>query len=109
MGKSEKLLVRLRNSLSGVHFEEAGKIAERLEFQRKGGQGSHRTYAREDEPLLLNFQDRGGFIKPYQARQRLNMVIKYESDPDVSTIANSRESVPRSVFHQILATKEILN
>ena len=84
MSKSEKLLARLRNSSSGIRFEEACKIAERLGFQRKAGQGSHRTYAREDEPLLLNFQNRGGFIKPYQARQLLNMVEKYESDEDVS-------------------------
>lgn len=84
MSKSEKLLARLRNTLSGVRFEEAGKIAERLGFQRRGGQGSHRTYAREGEPLLLNFQNRGGFIKPYQARQLLNMVEKYGSDQDVS-------------------------
>ena len=84
MSRSEKLLARLRNSLNGVRFEEACKVAESLGFQRKGGQGSHRTYAREDEPLLLNFQNRGGFIKPYQARQLLNMVEKYESDEDVS-------------------------
>jgi hypothetical protein len=48
-----------------------------LEFKRKGGAGSHATYAREDEPQLLNFQNRGGYIKPYQARQLIDMVKKY--------------------------------
>jgi hypothetical protein len=68
-----------------MRFDDACKTAEWLGFQRKGGQGSHRTYAREDEPLLLNFQNRGGFIKPYQARQLLKMVEKYGPDQDVSS------------------------
>jgi hypothetical protein len=43
----------------------------------RGGRGSHRTFIREDEPLMLNFQDRNGFIVPYQARQLAAMIEKY--------------------------------
>jgi hypothetical protein len=43
----------------------------------RGGRGSHRTFIREDEPLMLNFQDRNGFIVPYQARQLAAMIEKH--------------------------------
>lgn len=59
-------------------------MAERIGFSPRGGRGSHCTYGREGEPLLLNFQNRGGFIKPYQARQLLAMVEKYGRDQDLS-------------------------
>jgi hypothetical protein len=83
MSKREKLLSRLQNSLNDVRFEEACKIAEWIGFKRKGGKGSHCTYAHEGENLLLNFQNRNSFIKPYQARQLLEMVEKYGRDQDL--------------------------
>ena len=78
MSRHEKLLERLHRSLTGVRFEDACRIAERIGFRLKGGRGSHRTYGREGEPLLMNFQNRAGFIKPYQARQCAEMVEKSE-------------------------------
>lgn len=77
MTKQEKLLTSLRNNSKTVRFDDACKIAERLGFSRQGGKGSHRTYGRMDEPFLLNFQNRGGYILPYQAKQLLDMVDKY--------------------------------
>ncbi|OOO00837.1 MAG: hypothetical protein USCGTAYLOR_02961 [Chromatiales bacterium USCg_Taylor] len=58
-------------------FTDACRIAEWLGFERKGGKGSHCTYGREGEPLMLNFQNCGGYIKPYQAKQLDEMVKKY--------------------------------
>jgi len=75
-------MLRLRSTVNGVRFEDVCKIAEELGFRRKGGLGSHRTYAREDEPLLLNFQNCNGSVKPYQVRQMLNMVEKYGKQQD---------------------------
>ena len=80
MTKREKLLASARNNPTAVRFEDACKIAEMLGFKQKEGKGSHRTYAREDEPLLLNFQNRDGFIKPYQAKQLAVMIEKYGDD-----------------------------
>ena len=79
MTKQEKLLESIRNNPKTVRFDDACKIAEKLGFTRQGGKGSHRTYGRSDEPLLLNFQNRGGYILPYQAKQLLDMVNKYAS------------------------------
>ena len=84
MSRHEKLLEQLRRSLSWVRFEEACRIAERIGFSPRGGRGSHYPYGREGEPLLLNFQNRGGFVKPYQAGQLSEMVEKYGRDQDVS-------------------------
>lgn len=52
-------------------------MAESLGFRHKGGQGSHRAFGRPDEPELLNFQNRGGYIPPYQERQLIRMMDKY--------------------------------
>jgi hypothetical protein len=65
-----------------VRFDDACKTAEHLGFSRQGGKGSHRTYGRADEALLLNFQNRGGYILPYQAKQLLEMVDKYATLSD---------------------------
>lgn len=77
MTKREKLFTSIRSNLKALRFDDACKIAEHLGFLRQGGKGSHTTYGRADEPCLLNFQNRDGYILPYQARQLLEMVEKY--------------------------------
>jgi len=80
MAHPDKLMAAIRNNPKGVRFADACRVAQRLGFIRRGGQGSHCTYGREDEPLLLNFQDQAGYIKPYQARQLIAMMEKYADD-----------------------------
>jgi len=75
--RKDKLLKGLRDNPRMVRFDDACRIAERLGFERKAGKGSHCTYGREGESLLLNFQNRGGYIMVYQAKQLDNMVKKY--------------------------------
>jgi hypothetical protein len=77
MSKRDKLIEGLRNSVKNVRFEDACKIAEMIGFTSGGGKGSHRAYQRPGETCGLNFQNRDGYIKPYQARQLLEMVQKY--------------------------------
>ncbi len=84
MSKQQKRLESLRSNPRAVWFEDACKIAERLGFSPHGGKGSHRTYGRLDEPLLLSFQIRGGYILPYQARQLLAMVERQKSGSGLS-------------------------
>lgn len=79
MTKRDKRIAALRANPKSVRFEDACRIAESLGFKYQGGHGSHRTYGRNGEPILLNFQNRAGVIKAYQARQLLDMVVKYES------------------------------
>ena len=80
MTKKEKLIASLRNNPKAVRFEDACTIAEWLGFIHKGGKGSHCAYSKKDELNILNFQNRNGYIPPYQARQLIEMVAKYEKD-----------------------------
>ena len=77
MTKREKLLQAILNNPKTVRFEDACKIAAMLGFYPQGGKGSHQTYGKVGETLLLNFQNRSGYILPYQAKQLIEMVKKY--------------------------------
>ena len=78
MTRRDKLLAAIRNNPKGVRFADACKAAETIGFIRAGGKGSHTVYAKTGEPAILNFQDRNGYIPPYQARQLIEMLDKYE-------------------------------
>lgn len=78
MTRREKLLAAIRNNPRGVRFADACRAAEAIGFVRAGGNGSHVVYARAGEPTILNFQDRNGYVPPYQARQLIEMLDKYE-------------------------------
>ena len=80
MTKREKLLAGICNNSKAVRFDDACCATELLGFIHKGGQGSHRAFARPGEPELLNFQDRNGCIVPYQARQLIRMIERYSDD-----------------------------
>lgn len=80
MTKREKLLTGICNNPKAVRFDDACRAAELPGFKHKGGQGSHRAFARPGEPELLNFQDRNGCIVPYQARQLIRMIEGYRDD-----------------------------
>ncbi len=50
-------------------------------FTKGGGKGSHAGYAREGEIVQLNFQEiSNGKAKPYQVRQLIEMINKYDPD-----------------------------
>jgi len=78
MTRREKLLAAIRNSFRSVRFGDACKAAEVIGFVRAGGKGSHTVYAKMGELMILNFQNRNGYIPPYQARQLIEMLDKYE-------------------------------
>jgi hypothetical protein len=77
MSKLAKLLESIAANPKNVRFVDACKAAQVLGFIHKGGAGSHRAFARAGEPILLNFQNRDGYVPPYQARQLIAMIEKY--------------------------------
>lgn len=77
MNTKAKLLASILANPKQVRFSEACKAAELLGFVHSGGSGSHRAFVRADEPVGLNFQNRDGFLPPYQARQLGAMIEKY--------------------------------
>ena len=78
MTRRDKRFSAIRRNPKAVRFEEACLAAESIKFSRKGGEGSHRVYARAGEPTILNFQNRQGLIAEYQVRQLIAMLDKYE-------------------------------
>ncbi|CAG0969319.1 hypothetical protein METP1_01145 [Methanosarcinales archaeon] len=46
-------------------------------FRFRGGKGSHVIYRRDGINEMLNFQNAGGWAKPYQVRQLLKIIDKY--------------------------------
>lgn len=78
MTKRDKLLSYIRDHPKTVRFADTYRIAEIIGFSRAGGKGSHTVYAKTGEPVILNFQNRDGYIIPYQARQLIEMMNKYE-------------------------------
>ena len=81
MTKREKLLSAIRNNPKSVRYDDACKAAESLGFTLRGGEGSHRVYAKQGEPMILNFQHRQGLIAEYQAKQLIAMIDQYEEKP----------------------------
>jgi hypothetical protein len=75
--KLAKLLDAIRNNPRNVRFADACRAAQAIGYERAGGKGSHTVFARRGEPVILNFQNRGGYIPPYQARQLIEMLDKH--------------------------------
>ena len=69
---------RLKRHPTNVRFEEACKTAELFGFRFRGGKGSHRIFVRKGIRGMLNFQNVRGKAKPYQVRQFIKIIEKYD-------------------------------
>jgi len=72
-----RLFEKLKKNPKNIRFERICRIAEAFGFRFRGGKGSHRIYVRNGVKDLLNFQNVGGKAKPYQVRQFIKIVEKY--------------------------------
>lgn len=77
MGK-EKLLQRMINRPGNFSFSDALKVAESFGFSVARVSGSHHILKCPGVPELLNLQDIGGKAKPYQLRQLLDLIERYD-------------------------------
>ena len=68
---------KLKRAPANVRFDEICKDAVDFGFVRKGGQGSHRIFVRQEIREMLNFQNIRGMVKPYQVRQFIKIIEKY--------------------------------
>jgi len=66
--------------LHNVDFDDFVRLVEAFGFQLDRVTGSHRHYSREDLPQVLNLQPHRGQAKPYQIRQLLSLVERYDLD-----------------------------
>jgi predicted RNA binding protein YcfA (HicA-like mRNA interferase family) len=74
-----KLLIRLaRGELANVAFGDAHRLLEGLGFELRRVSGSHHVFEHPDITELLNLQSIGGQAKPYQLRQLMRLVERYD-------------------------------
>jgi predicted RNA binding protein YcfA (HicA-like mRNA interferase family) len=87
MSDRVRLLEFLKKNIKNIRFNKLCNIAEEFGFKFKGGRGSHRIYVKKGIKELLNFQNVHGKAKPYQVRQLIKVIDKYnlteEKDSDV--------------------------
>ena len=73
-----RLLERLRNGhLHNVSFDDFCALVEGLGYQLDRTTGSHRAYVHRQLGLLLSLQPLRGEAKPYQIRELLRDVERY--------------------------------
>jgi hypothetical protein len=77
--KPSRLLLRLSSgAITNVDFSDAQLLLQALGFEEVRVTGSHHVYVRVDIPEQLNLQDRRGQAKPYQLRQLIALVKRYD-------------------------------
>ncbi len=67
----------LKKNLKNVRFNTLCQAAEAFGFKFKGGKGSHRIYSKKGIKEMLNFQNVHGKAKPYQVKQLIKVIEKY--------------------------------
>jgi predicted RNA binding protein YcfA (HicA-like mRNA interferase family) len=74
-----KLLIRLaRGELANVAFGDARSLLDGLGFELRRVSGSHHVFAHPDIAELLNLQSVHGQAKPYQLRQLMRLIERYD-------------------------------
>jgi hypothetical protein len=72
------LLDKLKQShFQNIDFADFVALVEALGFALKRTSGSHQLFSREGLPEILNLQPLQGQAKPYQARQLLRLIERY--------------------------------
>lgn len=74
----KELLDRARNNPQTLSFKELQQLAESAGFVLKRVGGSHHVYARKGIVEIINMQPKGKMVKPYQVRQVVGLIEKYD-------------------------------
>jgi predicted RNA binding protein YcfA (HicA-like mRNA interferase family) len=77
MSDEELLTSLIAGSVRNVPFRAFTRLVERFGFREARTRGSHHVYTREGVRELINIQEDGGQAKPYQIRQFLRLVERY--------------------------------
>ena len=75
--RPRKLLQKALSSPANLHFDEACALARAFGFHLSRVSGSHHIFARQGVRELVNLQQVGGKAKPYQVKQLLDLVERY--------------------------------
>jgi len=76
----KKLLLKVLSSSKNIKFDDFIKLVQEFGFKLDRISGSHHIYKKVGIEELINFQNVNGEIKPYQVKQFLVIVEKYNLD-----------------------------
>ena len=77
MGKKQKILKQILSGSKNISFNDIVSIVEAFGFTLSRVNGSHHIFIHPNIPELVNLQNAKGKAKPYQIRQFLTIVEKY--------------------------------
>ncbi|MBF0239419.1 MAG: type II toxin-antitoxin system HicA family toxin [SAR324 cluster bacterium] len=75
--KTRKLLRKILSGSKNIRFSEMRTLLQAFGFELLRTQGSHHIFGNPEIPEVVNLQDYKGQAKPYQVRQVLQLVEKY--------------------------------
>jgi len=75
--KKRKLLQKLLSETKNIRFSEAVAGAEMFGFRLERINGSHHIFIHPEVAELVNLQDVKGKAKPYQVKQLLQLIERY--------------------------------
>jgi predicted RNA binding protein YcfA (HicA-like mRNA interferase family) len=75
--KKQKLLQKALSRPKNIRFNEIVTLAEAFGFHLSRVKGSHHIFVHPQVRELVNLQNVGGKAKPYQVRQFLRLVERY--------------------------------
>ncbi|MGB0384147.1 MAG: type II toxin-antitoxin system HicA family toxin [Ardenticatenaceae bacterium] len=75
--KPRKLLKKVLSGTKNVSFNDCVKLVEAFGFHLSRVRGSHHIFAHPDVSEVVNLQNVKGQAKPYQIRQFLKLVERY--------------------------------
>ena len=74
---TKKLLKKILASPTNVRFADMVKLIEGFGFRARRISGSHHIFVHPAVPELVNLQEVNGEAKPYQIRQFIRLVERY--------------------------------
>lgn len=77
MSRSEKLLQKILSGTKNVRFGDMTTLANAFGFRLSRISGSHHIFTHPDVRELVNLQNVHGKAKPYQIKQFLSLVERY--------------------------------
>jgi predicted RNA binding protein YcfA (HicA-like mRNA interferase family) len=78
--KRRQIYNELKSNPKSIKYRKFVKILDIFGFKIKPGRGkgSHSIYYREDIDEIVNIQDKNGMAKPYQVKQLVRLIEKYD-------------------------------
>ncbi|MDO9302642.1 MAG: type II toxin-antitoxin system HicA family toxin [Anaerolineales bacterium] len=78
MAKLQKIFAKILSGSKNIAFSDFILLVEGFGFRLSRVSGSHHIFVHAKVKELVNLQEVGGQIKPYQVRQFMNLVERYD-------------------------------